>query len=471
MTPTDVAQTRLLIDAVTAERRVAQICAGRLDRLLIDRGGPARFDVHVGRVRRVLPEIKAAMVALDGVADGLLPFDRSDGPLHEGQWVIVQIARLGFEDKGPKLTGRISLEGLGLIYRPHGGVIDVPRKLKDEARRDQLTALLRRLAAEGESLTLRSVALDWPDTAIEGEFKRLRQIWRDSLAAQKIATGPKQIFQALSDADQLIERHVMQGGACVVDGAAEHIRLRGYLRALGVEDADIAVHRGPSLLFDHEGVEEQIEVALGTRVDLGDGAWLAIDEATALCAIDINGGGADAGDNAGQRALAINCRAATEIVRQVRLRNIGGLVVIDPLRMAARPARDRFEQVLRDAFGDEMTGNVQIGGFTRLGLYEFSRQRSGVSLSARFFAGSAPRPLLSVAARAGILRAIIARMRSQPAGRYQVWVPPGMAAQLQSDPQSLRLLQESMGTVPQIGDRPDLTDMEVIVERIRDQEG
>ena len=117
---------RLLIDAIALERRVALIRNDRLCRLWIDRGGPARFDIHLGRVSKILPEMAAAMVALDGLEDGLLPFDRHDGPLHEGQWIVVQIARLGFEDKGVKLTGRIAIEGVGMILRPGGRLIELP---------------------------------------------------------------------------------------------------------------------------------------------------------------------------------------------------------------------------------------------------------------------------------------------------------------------------------------------------------
>ena len=124
----------LLIDAVANERRVALLANDRVRRIWLDRGVPRRFDIHIGRVSRVLPEMAAAMVVLDGCADGLLPLDRIDGPLHEGQWVIVQVSRLGFDDKGPKLTGRIAIEGGGMIFRPGSGVIDIPRKINDPAQ-------------------------------------------------------------------------------------------------------------------------------------------------------------------------------------------------------------------------------------------------------------------------------------------------------------------------------------------------
>lgn len=378
--------TRLLIDAVALERRVALIENNHLTRLWIDRGGPARFDIHLGRVSKLMPEMSAAMVALDGMADGLLPFDRYHGPLHEGRWVLVQISRLGFEDKGVKLTGRIAIEGVGMILRPGANHIELPRKLKDGDKRAELLELLSTLQTDADGIMLRSVALDWTPDTITAEYKLLKSQLQKAQKALSEASRPQLVSKAQSETDQVIERHLMAGGACVVDGTDEFVRLRGLLTMLGKSDDNLVRHVGSRLLFDDQDIEEEIAAALAPRVELDGGGWIAIDPATALCAIDVNAAGADAGRDSETRAVDVNLRAATEIVHQVRLRNIGGLVVIDPLRMKSRAGRDKFDAAIRDAFGDELDGAVQIGGFTRLGLYEFSRQRAGESLRATLFA-------------------------------------------------------------------------------------
>ena len=470
--PGETGDRLLLIDAVADERRVALLEQDRVSRIWLDRGGPRRFDIHIGRISRVMPEMAAAMVVLADSDDGLLPLDRIDGPVHEGQWVIVQVSRLGFDDKGPKLTGRIAIEGAGMIMRPTGGIIDIPRKINDSPKRDHLATTLKALAVQGESVTLRTVAANWDDEALEGEFSRLRAIWQKALAAQKNATRPVRVFQALSDVDQLIEHHILAGWPCTVDGMAEYIRLRGVLRAYGASDAALTAHKGDRLLFDQEGVEAALEGALAARVALPGGGWISIEATTALCAIDVNAGGAQPGQNAARRNLDVNLQAAAEIVRQVRLRNLGGLLVIDPIRMPGRAARDAFDAAIRQGFGAELGGAVQIGGFTRLGLYELSRQRSGADLASLMFEGDSPdtrldgRKLCRDAAANAVLRGIIAEMRHKPMGGVRLRLHPDIL-QLSAERESFRhILGDIFGAVPPCYADPALARQEYVIERL-----
>jgi ribonuclease E len=450
--------SRLLIDAVALERRVALIENDRLTRLWIDRGGPARFDIHLGRVSKLMPEMAAAMVALDGLPDGLLPFDRYNGPLHEGQWVLVQIARLGFDDKGVKLTGRIAIEGVGMILRPGASHIELPRKLKDGDRRTELHELLSSLQAGQDGIMLRSVALDWTRDAITAEYKLLKSQLQKAEKALSEASKPQLVSKAQSETDQVIERHLMAGGQCVVDGTNEFVRLRGLLTMLGKSDDNLARHVGSRLLFNDQDIEDEIAAALAPRVELQGGAWIAIDPATALCAIDVNAAGAEAGRDSETRAVEVNLQAAKEIVHQIRLRNVGGLVAIDPLRMKSRAGRDKFDAAIRDAFGAELDGAVQIGGFTRLGLYEFSRQRTGESLRANLFAKQEHATLLTGAALNSMLRNVVAETRNGMAGAMKLFVSPGVAKALADREDAIQILTNAFGLAPKIIADPALDD-------------
>jgi len=453
---------RLLIDAVALERRIALVEQGRLARLWIDRGGPARFDLHLGRVSKVLPEMAAAMVALEGLDDGLLPFDRYTGPLHEGQWVLVQISRLGFEDKGVKLTGRIAIEGLGMILRPYGKQIELPRKLKDEGRRADLVRHLKALQVDDDGIMLRSHALEWDGPALSGEYQLLRRQWQAATAALANPKKPQRISPAQSEVDQMIERHLMAGGECTVDGTNEFVRLRGILKARGVLDDSLARHTGTQLLFGASDLEidleDEMNMALSSRVELPGGGWIAIDPATALCAIDVNAGGADAGRDSEARAIELNARAATEIVHQIRLRNIGGLIVIDPLRVKSRAGRDRFEAVLRETFGAELDGSVQIGGFTRLGLFEFSRQRSGESLAERMQVKSDTGRLSNQTALNAVIRHVIGDCRNGLVGAVKLYVAPVIAERLALNENGADILRNELGVNPEIIADPMLSE-------------
>ncbi|NIY77466.1 ribonuclease E [Thalassospira sp. HF15] len=450
--------TRLLIDAVALERRVALIENDRLTRLWIDRGGPARFDIHLGRVSKMMPEMAAAMVALDGLPDGLLPFDRHNGPLHEGQWVLVQISRLGFEDKGVKLTARIAIEGVGMILRPVANHIELPRKLKDGARRTELLDLLTSLQAGQDGIMLRSVALDWTRDAITAEYKLLKSQWQKAQKALSEASKPRLVSKAQSETDQVIERHLMAGGECIVDGTDEFVRLRGLLTMLGRSDGNLVRHTGSRLLFNDQDIEDEIAAALAPRVELQGGGWIAIEPATALCAIDVNAAGAEAGRDSETRAVEVNVRAANEIVHQIRLRNIGGLVVIDPLRMKSRAGRDKFDAAIREAFGAELDGAVQIGGFTRLGLYEFSRQRAGESLHATLFTKREHAPLLTDAALNSMLRNVVAEIRNGMVGAMVLSVSPCVAKALADRTDAIQILTNAFGGAPKIVTDPGLED-------------
>ncbi|AUG53701.1 ribonuclease E/G [Thalassospira marina] len=467
----DDGERLLLIDAVADERRIALLENDRVSRIWFDRGGPRRFDIHIGRISRVMPEMAAAMVVLDGCDDGLLPLDRIDGPLHEGQWVIVQVSRLGFDDKGPKLTGRIAIEGVGMIFRPSGGIIDIPRKISDPETRDHLAHTLKALTQQGESITLRTSAAGWDDDALRGEFSRLAGIWQKALAAQKNASRPIRVFQALSDVDQVIERHVLAGEACIVDGMSEYIRLRGLVRALGARDDALKPHKGDSLLFEAEGVEAALDEALATRVVLPGGGWISIEATTALCAIDVNAGGAQAGQNAARRNQDVNLAAAAEIVHQIKLRNIGGLVVIDPIRMPGRAARDSFEAAIKQGFAAEIDGAVQVGGFTRLGLYEFSRQRSGADLASLIFddakgdSSENMRRWGREAAGNAVLRGIATEMRQRPVGATRVRLHPDILELCGNRENFRRILGEIFGRAPQCVADMALARHEYVIER------
>ncbi|MCC9620177.1 ribonuclease E/G [Thalassospira sp. MA62] len=442
--------SRLLIDAVAQERRVALIKDDRLCRLWIDRGGPSRFDIHLGRISKLIPDMGAAMVALDGMEDGLLPFDRYPGALHEGQWVLVQISRLGFDDKGVKLTGRIAIEGVGMIVRPAGKLIELPRKLKDDGRREQLLGLLTSIKRPDDAITLRSAALDWNDDTIRGEYRQISTQLEKASNALVNPVKPVLISKAQSELDQLIERHLISGGECIVDGVDAFVALRKFLKLHGKADDHLARHTDQRLLFDVFDVEAEIADAISPRAGLPDGGWLAIDQATALCAIDVNAGPGGTGRDSEQRALDVNLRAVREIVHQVRLRNLGGLIVIDPIRMKQRGNRDKFDQEMRAALGPELDGAVQIGGFTRLGLYEFSRQRAGESLSAKLRQTSSDAVPTPSAALNQVVRGVIADARNGAVGAMRLYVCTSVAQRIASSPDLIATLARDLGAPPEI---------------------
>jgi Rne/Rng family ribonuclease len=369
----------ILIEASPGETRAALVDGeGRLVGLQIERMGEESLVGAIcrGRVTRIEKATQTAFVDIGLSSPGMV--NRAQG-LHEGQMLTVQVVRDAWGDKGPAVTPNVALTGRYLVLRPSESGVHWPRTLPARARRDHEDAVAA-IASEGDGVTIRSNMPLAPEGALAAEAGRLRAVWQEICRLAQTADRPLLLVPAPGLAERVV-RDEAPAGTILVDDR----RLVADLAArAGVTAPDlagrIAFHDGRRPVFDEAGIDDQIAEALSRTVALPRGASLVFDELEALTAIDVNMGGAAIGRASDDAILAFNRTAAAEAVRQVMLRNIAGLIVIDFVSMRNKGNRRHLVEAVRRAFAtDRVTADVL--GMTPAGLVEVTRQRRGRSLA------------------------------------------------------------------------------------------
>ena len=389
----------LLIDAVPGEVRAALVEDGEVCELHIDRDGHQSLvgTIYLGRVEAVEPSLQAAFVALPGVAApgflsvkhaGALP-DKTDGPrrieriVHQGQLVLVEVTRDAVGDKGPTLTSLITLPGRLLVYHPFRDGNLLSGAIRDEAQRLRLEDVATR-ASEGVGeggFIIRTAAQAEDVPTIFNEARALHDRWRTLREAAARTTGPACLQQDLPPVQRTLRDLARPGlGRIAVDGHALFAEARGYLTRENPDLLELLeVHAAPTPLFEAAGVEAAIESALGARLDLAGGGWVTIETTEALTAIDVNSGDGTAESSREQTGFATNLRAIDTIARQLRLRDTGGMVLIDFIHMESPKHRDRILDGLREALSRD-SSPCSVLGWSRMGLCELTRRRGRAAL-------------------------------------------------------------------------------------------
>lgn len=419
----------VLISRGPGETRVALLSDGRLKELLVAREGALSIagNVYLGRVEAVNKGIEAAFVDIGLGRSGFLalpearPVGAEGGPgdhiadyVNEGDAVLVQVLRDPAGDKGAKLTTHVNLAGVNLVFRPGHPGVSISRRIEDEDERGRLTAAVEALAPEGDGFIVRTAASGAAEDALETEARALARRWKDIRlrranvrAPSALSTEPGPALRALRDHGPGIER-------IVADDSEALNEVREYCAAeLPALSAVVEAHQGKQALFEVFGVEEQIDEALSPAVALPGGGSLIISQTPALCAIDVNTGGADGGLGGGskeQTALRVDLEAAAEAARQIRLRNISGLIVIDFVPVRDQGHKGEVLAALRAAVAADSL-SPHVVGYTAMGLVEMTRRRHGPSLREILClpfgdrAGPSKSPLtVALAALRGVLR-------------------------------------------------------------------
>jgi ribonuclease G len=369
----------ILIEVSPGETRAASVDRdGRLVGLQVERMGEESLIGAVcnGRVTRIEKATQTAFVEIGQASAGII--NRAQG-LHEGQMLVVQVVRDAWSDKGPALTAHVALTGRYVVLRPMEDEIRWPSGMPARVRREHEAAVVA-IVREGEGLTLRGNLVLAGEGGLAAEADRLRALWRDIGTRAKEAGKPALLLASPGLAERVLRDEAPAGGIVVDDR-----RLVAELASLAERTAPdlagrVALHDGRKALFVETGVEDQIADALARRVELPRGASLVFDELEALTAIDVNMGGAGVGRASDDAILSVNRAAAEEIARQVMLRNIAGLIVIDFISMRNKGNRRLLVDAMRRAFADDRVV-VDVLGMTPAGLVEVTRQRRGRSLA------------------------------------------------------------------------------------------
>ncbi|HLE67739.1 MAG TPA: ribonuclease G, partial [Burkholderiales bacterium] len=390
----------ILINVTPQETRVAVIGAGQVQELVVERIASRGLvgNIYMGRVARVLPGMQSAFVevgleraAFLHVAD-IWEHRRQNGEpdrpieriLAEGQPVLVQVVKDPIGTKGARLSTQISIAGRMLVYLPQDPHIGISQRIEDEAGRQLLRGKLRELLPPDEKggFILRTLAESATDEELRADIEYLGHLWRDIRERSLQAQPPALLYQDLSLAQRVLRDMVSADTARVlVDSRENHQKLAAFADTYTPNvRAKLEHYTGERPLFDLYNVEPEIEKALSRRVDLKSGGTLIIDQTEAMTTIDVNTGGFVGSRNFDDTVFKTNLEAAQSIARQLRLRNLGGIIIIDFIDMDTDEHRAAVLEEFRRALARDRT-RMTVNGFTALGLVEMTRKRTRESLA------------------------------------------------------------------------------------------
>jgi Rne/Rng family ribonuclease len=369
-----------LIEISPGETRAALIDGqDRLIEMRVERmGEPATVGaIHLGRVTRVEKGIGAAFVEFGDREPGFL--GKAKG-VTEGEKVIVQVVRAAGGGKGAVLTVNPVLPGRYLSLDATRPGVHWPRG-KWDGDRTELGALMEEIAPQGSGLAPGRLAGETAPDILRTEAARLATLWQEIMAKAAASKPPAELMAAPSLTNLVLRG--ARGPVIMDDPKAFSAFTAGAARSMPDLAGDMELYRGEAPLFEETGVEAQLEEALSPRVEMTGGASLVIEETEALTAVDVNMGGSGGRMQSDTAIVKANEAAAREVARQIRLRNIGGLIVVDFISMKNKTHRKQLVELLRRAMRRDPVRH-DVLGMTPAALVEITRQRSGRPLAALF---------------------------------------------------------------------------------------
>jgi ribonuclease G len=411
-------QKEVLINAGAGEIRVAIVEDGRLQELFLERtiglddgaikrvrsdgrsGHSLIGNIILGRVQRVLPGMQAAFVDIGLDRSGFLGarearcladlpgFDDERAPkigdcVHEGEEIIVQVVKDPIGEKGARLSANVTIPGRLLVMVPNQPGIALSRRIEDETERARLIALGEQVIAEangaaipGAGYIVRSAGIGATLADFKEDAERLAEAWRPVLAKRQSARSPATLYHDLDPVERTMRDECdAPTSRVIIDDVQAFEAARAYCRrAMHDGEGKVELFEGPGVLFDLYDLEEDIEQLLSPRVPLPSGGWITIEGTEALTAIDVNSGSFTASTGLEETSLKVNLEAADEIGRQLRLRGIGGLIVIDFIHLSEADNIQKILDVLATSLAKDRTP-TQISPMSEFGLVEITRKR------------------------------------------------------------------------------------------------
>ena len=418
----------LIINARPYETRVALVEDNAVVELHIERdtGQELMGNIYRGRVARVLPGMQAAFVDIglgrtaflyvsdvykdfsdleqmmlensqageDGEASEQMDSEalRVEPPretslqieelLHEGQNIMVQVAKEPLGNKGARLTSHVSLPGRHLVLMPTVNHIGVSRRIEDKEERERLKGIIRKLRPGPLGFIVRTVAEDGTKEKLAAEMDFLLKLWSNIQGKMEKGTNPGLLYKDLSISLRAVrDLFTREVDRLIIDSEEEYENIMEFIDTFAPKlRYSVELYEGSDPIFDAFGVEIEISRALGNKIWLKSGGYIVIELTEALTAIDVNTGSYVGKRNLEETILKTNLEAVKEIAYQLRLRNIGGLIVIDFIDMEKTANRHRVFMALKEALSKDRA-KTNVLPMSDLGLIEMTRKRTRASLN------------------------------------------------------------------------------------------
>jgi len=389
----------ILINVTPQETRVAVIQQGVAQELHVERttGRGMVGNIYLGVVSRVLPGMQSAFIqiGLDRAAflhvadiwdqrqnaEAAKPIERL---LHEGEKLLVQVIKDPIGTKGARLSTQISIAGRLLVYLPQEFHIGISQRIEDEAERAHLRERLQQLlpAETKGGFIIRTMAETATDKEMLSDIEYLRRIWGGIQDRAQIVTPPALLYQDLNLSLRVLRDIANDETDRILVDSRETCRtLHAFAQDYTLNFLErVQLYSGERPLFDLYAIEDEIERALARRVPLKSGGYVIIDQTEALTTIDVNTGGFVGGRSFDDTIFKTNLEAAHVIARQLRLRNLGGIIIVDFIDMENEAHRESVLTEFKKALSLDRT-RVTVSGFSSLGLVEMTRKRTRESLA------------------------------------------------------------------------------------------
>jgi ribonuclease G len=402
----------ILVNASPRETRVAIIEDGQLVELLVDRPDARRMvgDVYLGKVEAVLPGIQAAFVnigteksaflhAADVVVEDAEVSEEDDDEeeeggegggrrgrrevrpiqdlLKRGQELLVQVTKEPISTKGPRVTAQVSLAGRFLVYMPFASKVGVSRKIDERGERQRLRQMVQEmLPPDVGGVIVRTVSEDATRESFERELHTLINNWRRIKRKTQFTRAPSLVHRETNVTRGLVrDLFSAKVEGVTVDSRQVYNEITEYLQGIAPELVErVTLYEGTVPLFDKADIETEIRDLFKRRCDLPSGGYLVIEQTEALVSIDVNSGRYTGKKDPEKTILRTNTEAAREIARQLRLRDVGGIIVCDFIDMETQSNRDKVLHELRTNLGRDRA-RTRAFAVSELGLVEMTRQR------------------------------------------------------------------------------------------------
>ena len=400
-----MASQDILINWAPQETRVAIIANGAVQELHIERALERGLvgNVYLGKVVRVLPGMQSAFIDIGleraaflhvadlhphgnggGRGDTMAPIERQ---VFEGQTLTVQVIKDAIGTKGARLSTQVSIAGRMLVFLPQDNHIGISQKIGSPELREQLRTRMQTLVGKpedggGGGFILRTNAEEATDAELADDIAYLRKAWATIRERSHTLPAGSLLHQDLSLAERVLRDLSTEATQAIrIDSKMQFDALHVFGNTYMPGAVNKLEHyKGERPIFDLFGIEEEIERALARRVDLKSGGYVIFDQTEALTTVDVNTGGFVGARNFDDTIFKTNLEAAGAIARQLRLRNLGGIIIVDFIDMA----RDEHQQAVLAEFRKQLARDrtrTTVSGFTQLGLVEMTRKRTRESLA------------------------------------------------------------------------------------------
>lgn len=342
------------------------------------------------RVVNVVPGMQAAFVDIgqkknaflyvDDVLDAHLDKQPSVKPaitelLKPGQELIVQVFKEAVGSKGARVTTHYSLPGRWIVYMPDADYVAVSKKIEREAERSRLKGIGEEIRQKGEGLIIRTVSEDESREALERDLEQLRKQWHSILKKAEQQTAPCLLHRDLSIVQRFIrDTFTPEQDELVIDHEGQAQDALSFLRDMGIFEAKVRVYDREEPIFQNFGVQAQLDRDFARKIWLKGGGYIVIDHTEALTVIDVNTGKYTGGSNLEETVTRTNLEAAAEIARLMRVRDVGGIIIVDFIDMEREEHRKEVFTILEEGLKQDRTKSFVVG-WTKLGLLEMTRKK------------------------------------------------------------------------------------------------